>query len=331
MDAKLTSLSNEFDHVRDNSSELPFWQASLWEKGTVGLTDWILLDAWYRSRCLELPHSGEAMVPCLDMANHSHQANAFYEESSEGVVTLLMRPGRTLADGGEVTISYGDSKPAAQMLFSYGFIDANTTKSEMTLPLDASDDDPLARAKLHAFKGSPTVRLSRTDGTVQWDSRFVHLLILNEEDGLDFRVLQDMSGERELHVFWQEENVTSLTDDFERLIQDHPLYPVFRLRAVAILHQRLTEQLERIQDKPVTEGAGTGQSDGSPGYGEGCVAAAKLLKETETSLLKDAVELLEDQVGLPYDQLWPCRLGVETGASHGKAWLVRRQEAMMIC
>jgi hypothetical protein len=301
----LTSLSNEFDHVRDNSSELPFWQAYLWEKGTVGLNDWVLLDAWYRSRSLELPHSGEAMVPCLDMANHSHQPNSFYEESNEGVVSLLVRPGCSLANEGEVTISYGDSKPAAEMLFSYGFIDSNTARSEMKLPIEASDDDPLARAKLHAFKGPHTVRLSRIEGTVQWDSPLVHLLILNEEDGLDFRVLQDMSGERELHVFWQDQNVTSQTDNFERLVQDHPLYPVFRLRAVAILYQILTDQLERIQAKPVTEAAEQARSEGSPAYSEGCVAASRLLKETETSLLKDAVKLLENQVGL-----LPCMIGL---------------------
>jgi hypothetical protein len=210
-----------------------------------------------------------------------------------------------LANEGEVTISYGDSKPAAEMLFSYGFIDSNTARSEMKLPIEASDDDPLAQAKLHAFKGPHTVRLSRIEGTVQWDSPLVHLLILNEEDGLDFRVLQDMSGERELHVFWQDQNVTSQTDNFERLVQDHPLCPVFRLRAVAILYQILTDQLERIQAKPVTEAAEQARSEGSPAYSEGCVAASRLLKETETSLLKDAVKLLENQVGL-----LPCMIGL---------------------
>lgn len=238
------------------------------------------------------------MVPCLDMANHSHQPSAYYEETSGGDVTLLARPERLEAAEAEVTISYGDSKSAAEMLFSYGFIDAKSGNDELSLPFDSSDDDPLARAKLHAYKGSPTVRLSRTEGTVVWNSPFVHFMILNEEDGLDFRILQDMSGGQQLHVFWQEKNVTDQVDDFERLTRDHPLHAVFQLRAVAILQQRLAEQLERIQNSTIAATLGSPSSDGSPELRRECVEAAKLLQKTETSLLRDAVASLEDQVGL---------------------------------
>lgn len=297
VDAKLASLVKEFDEVRHLSSELPFWQAYLWEKEVAKVEDWALLDAWYRSRCLELPHSGHAMVPCLDLANHSHEPNALYDETSGGDAVLLPRTGCATDRGGEITISYGAAKSAAEMLFSYGFIDDNEINSEMTLPLEASEDDPLARAKLHAYEGSPAVRLSRTEGSVEWNSKFVHLAILNEEDGLEFRIQQDMSGGRQLRVFWQEQDVTSQAGDFESLTQSHPLRPIFRLRAVAVLQERVQQQLERIQNGPIAETVGAVPSGGSPGLRVDCVNAAKLLRETEAALLRDAVASLEDQVG----------------------------------
>lgn len=262
---------------------------------------WALLDAWYRSRCLELPRAGLSMVPCLDLANHSDEPNAYYDETSGGDAALLLRPGCATGAGVEVCISYGVSKSAAEMLFSYGFVDDKSISSEMTLPLEASLDDPLAQAKLHAYEGSPALRLSRTDdGNVVWDSPFIHLAILNEEDGLDFRVQQDRWGDRQLCVFWQEQEVTPQAAQFESLTQDHPLRSIFRLRAVAILQERVVEQLERIQKDPTTENCGTVPLGGSPGLRMDCVTAAKLLREKETSLLKDAAASLENQVGVTY-------------------------------
>lgn len=249
------------------------------------------------------------MVPCLDLANHSREHNAFYDETSGGGAALLLlqpepassppsstSPGTNPTSGvREITISYGGSKSAAEMLFSYGFIDGDSSHCEMTLRLDPSQDDPLARAKLHAYEGSPTVRLSRTEGSVAWDSPLIHLMVLNEEDGLDFRVQQDTAGNRQLQVFWQEENVTFRAAEFEKLTQDHPLRPIFRLRAVAMVQERVMEQLARIQDSHVAETPML--SDASPEPRADHIRAAKLLRETETLLLKDAVASLDDQVG----------------------------------
>lgn len=236
------------------------------------------------------------MVPCLDLANHSHEPNAFYDETSRGDAALLPRPGCATTSGGEITISYGGSKSAAEMLFSYGFVDDRSIGSDMTLPLELPHDDPLAQAKLHAYNGSPTLRLSRMEGTVVWDSPFVHFAILNEEDGLEFRIQQEKSGDRQLRVFWQEQDVTSETADLERLTHDHPLRSIFRLRVVAILQERVMEQLERIQKRSIAEYRGAVSSGGSPGPRVDCVNAAMLLRETETLLLEDVVASLEDQV-----------------------------------
>lgn len=294
VDAKLASLDQEFESVRLLSSELPYWQAYLWEREAAKVEDWALLDAWYRSRCLELPQSGHSMVPCLDLANHSREPNAFYDQTGGGDAVLLPRPGGVTDGGGEITISYGGSKSAAEMLFSYGFIDENSINSEMTLPFQASQDDPLAQAKLHVYEGSPTVRLIRTNGIMGWDSPFVHLAVLNEEDGLEFRIQQDMSGDRQLRVFWQEEDVTSQASEFERLTESHPLSSVFRLRAVAMLEEMVTGQLQSIHNSSI---AGTDPSGGSPGFRADCAHAAKTLRETETLLLSDTLADFGHQVG----------------------------------
>lgn len=62
VNAKVSALDVEFEAMREASSDIPCWHQLLWEHGTVSFQDWIRLDALYRSRCLELPRSGESMV-----------------------------------------------------------------------------------------------------------------------------------------------------------------------------------------------------------------------------------------------------------------------------
>lgn len=289
-------MDNEFAELRESSAELAFWNSLLWENDTATIGDWVLVDAWYRSRCLELPQTGDAMVPGLDMVNHSSKPTAYYDEDNEGVV-LRMRPGCEAAVGEEINISYGEAKPAAEMLFSYGFIDKDTTGHQLTLPLDAIPHDPLAKAKFHAFEGAPIVSLVRSDRGFKWHSPFAHFMCLNEEDGLDFRVLQEKTGERQLRLFWQDEDVTGQTEDFETLVQGHPLCQIFKLRTVAVVHELVTTQLGRI-DREISPGqleplreAGLLRDD--------CLQAALALRGIEGDLLRGAVEMLESQVRLP--------------------------------
>jgi hypothetical protein len=231
------------------------------------------------------------MVPALDMANHSSAPTAYYEENDEGDVIMLLRPESTVLMGQEVTISYGDAKPAAEMLFSYGFVDEDATtgsRKETTLPLDSFPDDPLAKVKLHAYGGPPSLRLFRTEGAVHWDAPFVHFMCLNEEDGLDFRVLQGTDGERHLRLFWQDSDVTGQANEFESLTENHPLRSVFRLRAVAVLHEQISTQLERIR-APLSP-------DQLGGVREEYSQAAQTLRRLETELLEDAAMALDSQV-----------------------------------
>ncbi|KAL2263460.1 hypothetical protein VTK26DRAFT_6667 [Humicola hyalothermophila] len=286
VNAKISALDAEFAEVRERSSDIACWNELLWESGSISFTDWIRLDALYRSRCLELPRLGESMVPCIDMVNHSVDPSAYYEENPKDEVILLPRPGIDLSKGDEVTISYGDTKSAAEMLFSYGFVDPRSTADSLVLPLKPFSDDPLAKAKLVAFGQAPKIHVARESGSVRWTSEFAYLMCINEEDGLAFRVLQETDGRQQLRVFWQDEDVTDRTSDFETLIQAHPLSEILKLRVVTVIHEALEGQLERLRSSsdPVLE----------PGLQrEDCIKSALMLREIETKLLEDTVVALE--------------------------------------
>lgn len=296
VNAKLATLVSEFDHLREIGAGLPFWQSLLFGEDAITVKDWALVDAWYRSRCLELPNAGHSMVPCLDMANHSGAPNAYYEETADGEVVLMLRPESTASCGDEVTISYGAAKSAAEMLFSYGFIDRSTAKEEITLTLDPLASDPLAQAKVHVYGRSPLVRLTRTKGTaaVSWHCPFVYLMCVNEEDGLEFKLLQDNAGGRELRVFWQDEDVTSKIDNFESHVQTHELHSVFQLRVVSVLQQLVEAQLEQTRSSPIPEQEHDASSRHAGGADYGRIVAT--LREMEHSLLEEALASLAEQV-----------------------------------
>lgn len=193
------------------------------------------------------------MIPCVDMVNHSSKPNSYYEPTPDSRISLLLRPGVKLDVGSEVTISYGTSKTQAEMLFSYGFIDEGSTANGLVLSLEPFLDDPLGKAKAASFIGPSVVRISSEEGNFGWESPFLYLMCLNEEDGLDFRVLQQTDGScSQLKVFWQGSDVTKKTNTFETLIQSHTLGDVFKLRAVALLQDRIRGQLERIYESEET-------------------------------------------------------------------------------
>lgn len=64
-------------------------------------------DAMYRSRALEFPGVGDAMVPCIDMANHASgdATAALYETDEDGNAILLLRDGKVINNGGEISIT----------------------------------------------------------------------------------------------------------------------------------------------------------------------------------------------------------------------------------
>jgi len=246
--AKTASLIQEFEDLREKTIDIPWCQKCWWDTEDLTYQDWFLLDAWYRSRCLEVPESGESMIPCVDMVNHSSQPNSYYERTADSNISLLLRPDVQVDSSSEVTISYG-SKTDAEILFSYGFIDEESTVHGLTLSLDPFPDDPLGKAKVAAFSKPTTLRFLEKEGAVQWDSPFLYFMCLNEEDGLEFKVLQQVDGSRgQLRVFWQGSDVTDATHNFDSLTSDHPLKDVFRLRTIAMLQDRIQHQLECLYE-----------------------------------------------------------------------------------
>ncbi|POS70719.1 SET domain-containing protein [Diaporthe helianthi] len=292
LNAKMLALNHEFEELREKSSGIECWNAAFWVNYAVSFADWLLVDAWYRSRVLELPRSGPSLVPCIDMVNHSTDANAYYEENINDDVVILLRPGGKVKEGDEVNISYGSEKPAAEMLFSYGFIDSTSSMKSLRLPLRPLLDDPLGKAKVHAFQDAPVVDIKEVDGKLSCTSPFAFLMILNEEDGLDFRLLQDNDGGRELRTFWRDEDVTEKTSSFDQLVSDHELCGVFKLRVNMVISQRLEEQLERLSSIALDiddAACATGQSRSAN------AANARTLRLIEKGVLDKAVAVLEEQ------------------------------------
>ena len=294
VNAKLSSLTSEFDLVYDKSCNMPFWYSTLWETEPRRVQDWIMLDAWYRSRCLELPRSGVSMVPYLDMINHSRTPTAYYDETGKDDVVLLPRPGVSFAKHDEVTISYGTDKSAAEMLFSYGFLESTEEGGSLVLPFEAHGDDPLGRAKLMVYGEPPKLHVSVDEqGRAMWDCPFAYLSCVNEEDGLQFRLLQDVDGNRELRVFWLEEDVTDRAKEFEAVLRNHPIYALVELRAVTIIQGFLREEVQQLQSRAYYDSLAS-----NPEVREQCKVAASALRDNESRILETVVKAMESEVGL---------------------------------
>ena len=252
LETKLSSLEREFLHLEDSTGTIDWCRQYWWdvETGQLTLEDWKFVDATYRSRALDLPGTGHATVPCIDMANHASDVStgALYETDEDSNAILVLANGKTIKSGNEVTITYGDQKGACEMLFSYGFLEAGTeTSSDLFLDIELPDDDPLALAKRQASIAAPGFRLYQKAGKTSWEGPFIWLLSLNEEDGLDFKVAQSHDGTRELQLYFQNHLIS---DGLTLLstIREHDLWDVFQLRAATVVQSRVEEQLLRLKE-----------------------------------------------------------------------------------
>lgn len=247
---KMAVLSREFEDLREKTIQIPWCHSCWWEDGgpfqPLLLSDWVRLDAWYRSRSLVLGNAGDVMVPVLDMANHSFQHNAFWKQASNGNAVLFLEQGIQLDAGSEVTINYG-ARSDAESLFNYGFIDEKIPFASLVLGVEPMVTDPLGTAKVAAFRKRPAIRIiGHSDGQTSWECPFLYFACLNEEDGLEFKTVQQVDGEHSLKVFWQGTDVTESTDQFETLISGHRLEDVFKLRAAELVRGRVELQIERL-------------------------------------------------------------------------------------
>lgn len=293
LDSKLRSLEREFVHLRDSTSSIGWCQRRWWHAGAEGLyfDDWKGVDSMYRSRALDLPGTGHAMVPYIDMANHASGDDtvALYDTDVDGNTVLVQREGKTLQMDGEVTITYGDDKGACEMLFSYGFIEMDSAR-EMFLDLGIPDDDPLKLAKMTVAKSPPGFKLFESGGSIDWDGDFVWLVCVNEEDGLRFRLLQTVDGERERKMFWNDKEI-SRESNLRDLLKDEQLWEVFQLRAVATLQNRVEQQLLALEKVKASKSSMHEFQEGGYPYSH-----MRELRELEEKLMLQAYEDFEHKV-----------------------------------
>ncbi|KFY18459.1 hypothetical protein V493_08604 [Pseudogymnoascus sp. VKM F-4281 (FW-2241)] len=295
--AKVAALIREFETLRENTTEIPWCHNAWWDKEHLEFKDWILIDSWYRSRSLELPLSGEAMVPFLDMANHSANANSHYQQGSDDEVLLQVKPGHLIEKGEELTIDYGSTKSAAEMLFSYGFIDELSSVHSLVLHISPSSDDPLGKAKAKIFGKPPTLHISATDGSLELTCPFIHLMCVNEDDGLDFKVLLETDGTfGQMRAFWKSTDITDSISSFKDIVAADPLADVFLLRGKVLLRYIVDEQLERLSESEhMANELDPNQESLSVGD-KGIPKAASKLRVIEAELLSKALELLEAEI-----------------------------------
>ncbi|PGG95060.1 hypothetical protein AJ79_10292 [Helicocarpus griseus UAMH5409] len=254
LDTKMASLGKEFEHLHEATADIPWCKRDWWseETGRLRFEDWKLVDAMYRSRALEFPGVGHSMVPCVDMANHASgdQTGALYETDAKGNAVLQLRWSQSLEVGDEVTITYGDEKGASEMIFSYGFLEGDVTNArQLFLDLDIPEDDPLRPAKKAVCDDAPGFCLFFRPGSgnaTDWESQFVWWCCVNEEDGLEFRVLQSNEGQRELTVSWKGADLSS-SEPLVHLLKQDPMWEVFHLRAIVTLQDRVANQLGQLR------------------------------------------------------------------------------------
>lgn len=298
--AKLNSLYREFDQFRAASEKLPWCAEAWWDDvdGVLSFDDWLQVDAMYRSRALEFPGVGDCMVPCIDMANHSsgEATAAIYEIDAEGNALLILREGKKIGEDEEITITYGDKKGACEMLFSYGFIeDGVHSAKELFLDLSIPEDDPLRRAKATTAGCAPGFKIFETDKGLDWDSEFIWLICVNEEDGLQFQIQQTVDGSTELRASWKGHEMNNFLN-FRQTLEQDSLWDIFQLRAVSILQDRVASQL--------TELYGSDDDVAATEHGEGTSIRdrpwqlATRLRTLEGELLERAYSVLEDTVSI---------------------------------
>lgn len=253
----------------------------------------------YRSRALDFPGIGHCVVPCIDIANHSSDEGtiAIYEKDTDGNAVLLLRDGKHVAKGDEITITYGDEKGACEMLFSYGFLEENMISAKtLFLSLSFSASDNTRSVKLQVSDCAPGFKLIDTgDGEIDWTGDFIWMLCVNGEDGLRFELARTVDGmDEHMQAIFQDQELTNGAAQLYRILSNSELWHVYKLRATTLLQQRVFEQLQVLdstqQDVEATpHGIGTA-------VGDQPFEQAMRLRQLEFDLLNCAYESFERQV-----------------------------------
>ncbi len=133
------------------------------------------------------------------------------------------------------------------MIFSYGFVEDTVVSAKvMFLDLDVPDDDPLRPAKLFVSTEAPGFRLFDKGDEIGWESDFIWLVVINEEDGLEFKIRQTIDGGRDIQALWKEQELD--TSKLGEHIREDPAWDIYQLRAVVLLQERVKAQREKLQE-----------------------------------------------------------------------------------
>jgi hypothetical protein len=179
------------------------------------------------------------------------------------------------------------------MIFSYGFLEERMTSArEMFLDLNVSQEDPLGLAKKRVSDTAPGVKLSETQDGVEWYSDFIYLIVVNEEDGLEFRVAQTIDGDRELQTLWKDTELRDKTK-LKAILQEDPMWDVYQLRAVVLIQQRVEEQIDSLLKTKDVEDFEYGENEA---IRKGPRALAVRLRQLELKLLEMSYKMLEEEV-----------------------------------
>lgn len=252
--AQLILLDREFTTIKSKAVSVDLGK-EVFEHAT--LSDWIWVDALYRSRSFELPISGVSCVPCLDLANHGKGRKAQWQQVEEKeTVRLVLKRGAEVKAGEEITISYGEVKPAAEMLFNYGFVEGEGEKKVMVdldeLLAEWSRKDGLLKEKLEVFGKAPVLEVMLDEvhgGKGRWKSPFIEFMCVKEEDGLGFRV-EERDGKEERRVVWKgKKDVTRMVGMWDVFMNAQDVRNVVRFRAVCVVEGVVKKQLERLRGR----------------------------------------------------------------------------------
>ena len=305
---KIRGLQKELEMLRARTMGLGWARKAWWglepdedeyeseeaDPAPLRLDDWKFVDAIYRSRALELPERKVVvMVPILDMANHASddQYSARFETDGDGNILLVVRDGKTVKAGDEVTIMYGCGG-ACEMMFSYGFLEPNASSTrEIFLSLSIPSDDPLRMAKMQISEAAPGVRLYVDPaGNTAWESDFVWWACVNEEDGLDFQILQCNDGQKELKTTWKGREFEA--NNLKALLMEDELRDVFVLRSLVLIQHRVEQQGAEISDSELAFDA----AKHATGVRDETWELIKRLRKLELQLLTAAFGMLETEV-----------------------------------
>lgn len=165
-----------------------------------------------------------------------------------------------------------------------------TSAKVMFLSLDIPDDDPLRPAKIFVSTAAPGFRIFDKAGGIDWESDFIWLVIVNEEDGLDFRIKQTVDGKREIEALWKDKRLDD-TSKLREYLHGDPLWDIYQLRATVLLQGRVEEQIETLQQ--------TGEPQKNSTMREEPFNLAKRLRTLELEMLERAMGAFEEQVRKP--------------------------------